>query len=148
MDEEIKGIECSLYSGRIKKLLMYLADKSYDYYISWCMKIDDWHNSFPQSSQNFHISTQGLKELAQSSLWELVLYIYPVGQEHKIIETYSDFENSSCICCLILYDCGLLDIYVKDANLLESIYNQLQSLQAEELRILTNRSNIRKILLP
>ena len=148
MVEHIKGIECTLPNGKINNLLLSLVDKPYDYYVSWCMKIDNSQKALPESSKDINISAQELTVLAQSGIWELVLHIYPAGSERNIIKTYSDFEHSSCICCLIFYDCCLLDIYVKDGCLFESMYTHLHILQAENLELLTNKSYMRDILLP
>ncbi len=81
------------------------------------------------------------------AIWELVLHIYPVGEEKESIKTYADFIGSNCCCCLIYYDCGYLDIYIKEAGLLQQIRACLAELNAEELQVLTDSNDDRQALL-
>ena len=146
MTEHIRGIECSLYSGGVEDLLLFLSTKPFDFYIRWCMKIDDENLILPKSSCNFQILPHELKKLARESIWELVLHIYPIGSNREKIETYDDFMNSSCICCLIFYDCGLLDIYTKESSLRDQLYDLLLSLQANDIELITDVSDGRTCL--
>lgn len=138
----IRGIECSLYNGNVEDLLRFISNNPFEFYVKWCMKIDDKHMLLPKSSNNFRISSHDLKKMAEEcSIWELVLHLYPVGSDNQIIETYEDFINSSCVCCLILYDCGLLDIYVKESDFRERLWNLLLSLGAEDMALITDESD-------
>ena len=141
MIKSIRGIECSLYNGRVEDLLVFLSNKPFDFYIRWCMKVDDNHMTLPKSSNNFRILPQDLRKLAKESIWELVLYVYPSDSYCQRIETYDDFINSMCICCLIFYDCGLLDIYVKESKLRDELYDLLLFLQAKDLAFITDDSD-------
>lgn len=146
MTKNIRGIECSLYNGRFEDLLLFLSDEPFDFYIHWCMRIDDNHVILPKSSHDFRILPHDLKKLAKESIWELVLHVYPAGSNRQIIETYDDFTNSPCICCLIFYDCGLLDIYTKESNLRNQLYDLLLSLQAKDIEFITDVSDSRTCL--
>lgn len=146
MTEHIRGIECSLYNGGVEDLLLFLSTKPFDFYIRWCMKIDDKGVNLPKSLSDFQIFPHELKKMAKESIWELVMHIYPVGANRKIIETYDDFMNSSCICCLIFYDCGLLDIYIKELSLRNQLYDLLHSLQAKDIELITDVSDCRTFL--
>ncbi len=146
MTENIRGIECSLYNGRIEDLLLFLSNKPFDFYIRRCMKINDKHALLPKPSCNFRILPNDLKQLAKESIWELVLDIYPVGSNIQTIETYDDFLESPCVCCLIFYDCGLMDIYVKDSNLRNRLYHMLFSLQAKDITLISDVSDNRTCL--
>lgn len=143
MTENIRGIECSLYNGRIEDLLLFLSNEPFDFYIRWCMRINDKHALLPETLCNFRILPQDLKQLAKESIWELVLDIYPVDSNTQTIETYDDFFNSLCVSRLIFYDCGLMDIYVKDANLRNQLYDLLVSLQAKDLSLISGTSDSR-----
>lgn len=147
----IKGIECSLYNGRIEELLHFLSNKPFDFYIQRCMKIDATQ-ILPKLSNNFCISSHDLRRLSRESIWELVMYVYPIDSSdqtieidssRKTIETYDDFIQSPCICCLIFYDCGLLDLYVKESNLREQLYDLLLSLEATDMELITDVSDSR-----
>lgn len=146
MSDNIRGIECSLFNGGIKDLLLFLSNKPYDFYVRWCMKIDNNRELLPKSSNNYRIFSSDLKKLAKSTIWELVLDIYPMGENSQMIETYDDFINSQCLCCLIFYDCALLDIYVKESTLRDQIYNLLCSLQAKDIEIITDSTDGRTLL--
>lgn len=146
--ENIRGYECSLYGGSIEEFLLFLADKPFKFFVKKCMKIDASHMKFPESSNNYHISAHDLRNLSKESIWELVMYAYPIDAVFQSIETYGDFLHSSCICCIIFYDCGLLDIYIKEPTLCEQIYDLLLSIRAENIEIISESSNIRTNLCP
>ena len=146
MTVHIRGIECSLYNGNIKELLVFLSNKPFDFFVKSCAKINDNSIFLPQISYNFCILSNELYELAKASVWELVLHMYPAGSNKQQIETYEDFLKSECLCCLIFYDCGMLDIYIKDYDLNREIYNILNSLQAEDIKYITDSSDGRTFL--
>ena len=146
METNIRGIECTLYNSAIKEVLLFLANISCDFYIPWCLQIDRKESLIPLGMQIGHISAQGLKRVANCGIWELVLHMFQTGGLYEKIETYSDFRTSACMCCLIYYDCGLLDLYIKDPGLLEKIYNYLLFLGAEEIALITDSSDGRALL--
>ena len=133
----VKGIECSLFNGGIKDLLIFLSNEPFAIYISKCTKIDNKDMIMPKSSYDFCVSPYGLRELVKASIWELVLYLYPLETDFQPIKTYDDFIRSSCVCCLIFYDCGLLEIYVKDALFRDKLYEALLSFQARDIQLIT-----------
>lgn len=146
MTENIRGIECSLGNEKLEDLLLFLSNNLFDFYIPWCMKIANKQRIVPQSLNNLPISLCDLKKLAKESIWELVLHIYPVGASKQVIETYDDFLNSQCHCCLIFYDCGLLDIYIKNADFRDQLYSLLLSLSAKDMKFITDLSDSRTCL--
>lgn len=146
MDDNIRGIECSLYNGRIKDLLKFLSCEPFEFYVQRIMQINDKSMKLPQSLFNFKISSQDLENIAKNSIWELVLHIYPLGANNQVINTYDDFIQSPCICCLIFYDCGLLDVYLKDIHFREKLYDILLSLEASDINLITDTSNSRTYL--
>lgn len=139
--ENVRGIECSIFGGEIRKLLFSMADMPFEFYIRWCKKIGSDHSILPKSFTPQWVSSQRLKELAKDSIWELVLHAYPAGASHRTIDTYDDFINSQCACCLIFYDCGLLDLYVRNPSLREHLEDLLQSFQAENIALITDESD-------
>ena len=148
MTNNIRGIECSLYNGRIEDVLLFLSQKSFEFYVKWCMKIDNNQQLLPKSTRDYPVSAHDLCELAKMSIWELVLHAYPTGANSCTIETYSDYKKSACTCCLIFYDCGLLDIYTKDLCLCNQLYELLLSLQAKDIAYITDLSDNRTHLYP
>ena len=146
MKNSIRGIECSLSKGGIKDILIYLAKEPAEFYIPWCSRIDNKHTLLPRASKNKHISALGLEALAQHCIWELVLQIYPPEAGYDEIETYDDFINSACVLCLIYYDCGLLDMYVKSPAFLEKMRELLLQLNAEGIALITDANDGRTAL--
>lgn len=146
MNGEIRGIECSLYSGQFEEFLMYLSYQAYEFYIVSCMKIGTKRQFMPELQQNISVTRQTIQELAKTSIWELVLHLYPTGKLPQTINTYQDFINSGCDCCLIFYDCGLLNIYIKDKNNFECFWKKLCMLKAQEIRIITDDNDNRTVL--
>lgn len=143
MKSQIRGLRCSLPSGGIQELLLHLSKENASFWIATCYAIrrpDQW---LPDRAQGFRVTTDQLQELSNLTIWELVLQLYPKGATPAELEIYEDFENSDCLCCLIYYDCGWLDLYVKDPNLLHSIQELLADLPAEDTQILTAANDTR-----
>lgn len=146
MDESIRGIACSIDNGSVDELLLLLAEESCEFYASWYMGADNKHTILPATAQNLHLSSAALKDLAKNSIWELVLQLYPIGYNYKAIETYLDFQRSLCQCCLIYYDCGFMEVYIKNPALFELIYNKLQQIQAKDIKFITSSNDKRTCL--
>ena len=141
MTGNIRGIECSLDNDRIEDLLLFFCNTNFDFYIQRCMKVDSKRTLLPTLSQNFRISSKDLEKLAKESIWELVLHIYPIGSNMQAIDTYNTFMKSECLCCLIFYDCSLMDLYVKDSMLRNCLYNLLLTLDAKDMSFITDQSD-------
>lgn len=146
MNHTVRGISCSLYNGTIGNLLQILSKEPFAFFIPWCSRIDHPKMLLPKSSQIHRISSSDLAELSADCIWELVLQMFPFGVSCEAIETYDDFLRSPCICCLIYYDCGLLDVYVKDPAFLERIREHLMRLGAEDLMFITDANDGRTAL--
>ncbi len=146
MNHTVRGISCSLYHGAIGNLLQILSKEPFAFFIPWCSRIDHPKMLLPKSSPIYSISASDLAELSTDCIWELVLQMFPFGVSCEAIETYDDFLKSSCICCLIYYDCGLLDVYVKGPVFLERIRKHLIQLGAEDLEFLTDANDGRTAL--
>lgn len=139
----IRGIECSICTDYLKNVLLFLSGKPFNFYVDWCVKIDGKHMIMPESSRNYPVTAQELQNLANASIWELTLLLHPSDPSDRRICTYEDFIASSCICCLIFYDCAMLDIYIKDDMLREELRALLLSLGAEDLTFITDESDQR-----
>ncbi len=140
MDKK-RGIICQLYNGKIGEVLLYFSREFEAFYIPWCMKIDAPGMILAKSYQNLRPSVPELREIAEQCIWELILHMYPVGAKMEQIDNYQDFEKSECACCLIYYDCGELEIYIKDSERREKVWDLLQSLQASNLEYITDASD-------
>lgn len=147
MNDSKRGISCTLNEGGIQELLLLLAQTSCTFFVPWCSKIDSPKQWLPGDTRDFYLDSQGLCELTQSTIWELVLHMYPAGETAEHIENYEDFLKSKCFCCMIYYDCGWLAIYIKDPVLFEQVHNKLLVLNAEDFEILTAANDTRTALM-
>lgn len=140
MKSSIRGMECSLYNSALKidELLIFLSQEPCSFYIPWCSMIYRQGMLFPEGFQNFTVSSKKLRNLAKQSIWELVLHMYHPGSDPEIIETYEDFANGVCTCCLIYYDCGLLEVYVKEYELFQKVWHMLTCMGVKDLTVITD----------
>lgn len=146
MNGNIRGIECSIDNGGIGEILLFLAAQPFEFYVSWCAKIDEKQTILPATSNDFSISAQELKELSKASIWELVMQINPIGMKNFGIKSFDDYSKSPCLCYLIFYDCTMLDIYVKDVKLRDQLCDLLLRLGVTDMEFITDESDRRTIL--
>lgn len=146
MNAKPRGMRCDLPPYGINKLLLFLSQLPGCFYMPWCDKIEKSTQLLPRSLADVYVTAQELRGMEYQAIWELVLHIYPVGAEKACIKTYRDFMDSNCRCCLIYYDCGNLDIYIKEADLFQQIQARLLSLRAEALEFLTDTNDDREAL--
>lgn len=153
MKEHIRGITCTLFDGEIGNFLRFLAGEPYDFYVRWCSRIDGKSMLLPKNSHNYCVSGLELREMAKGSIWELVLHIYPAALDRQmmkandeILNTYEDFTGSACVGCMIFYDCGYLDFYIKEEQMYRRVYNQLASQGAEDMNAITEENDRRAVL--
>ena len=135
MKQSIRAISCSLYNepDRLTRLLQILAAEDYAFFLPWCSTIYQSGMIIPENFIDCSAGSGDLTKLANTTIWELVLQIYPSGAASERIETYEDFCKSSCIGCLIYYDCGLLEIYAKGDPLFHRVREALSMMQTKDL---------------
>ena len=146
MDCKRRGMRCGLSNQAINELLRFLLTFEGSFYIPWQLAIESKDMILPQEAKDVLASKQYIKTLAEFTIWELELHIYPRGASPQSFELYEDFWRSPCICCLIYYDCGWLDMYVKDDTLFKHVHSKLIHLHAEDLEILTVDNDSREAL--
>ncbi len=148
MNANVLGFECSLYNGNIDKILMFLSGLTYKYYVSNYLLIDSKEVLLPKKHNDFWIKPNTLESMAKETIWELVLFVYDKNVIEQPIKTYDDYVNSSCVACLLYYDCGLLEIYVKEPHLRNRLLELLIKIGAEDLKHITDDCNYRVFLYP
>ena len=142
MNSKLRGITCTFQGDEIYSFLDYIVQEDYDCYALWCLK-NEKEKLVPQAVKNFKITHKNLNEFGEQGLWELVMHVYPHGIQQALINTYHDFVTSGCICCLIYYDCGVLDIYIKEPMQFQEIWNKLILLDAENMVRITDNNDCR-----
>lgn len=134
MDTSIRGIECTLEEDAIESLLRYFSEDDSSIVVPCCMI-----NGEGIETQNADSvwSPAELCKLSQESILELVLQIYPPNSLPSKIETYADFVESECSICVIYYDCGMLEMYIKNLDDFNRIKSKLISLHVQDMIIKT-----------
>lgn len=143
MDSRIRGIECALEEDEIETFLRFIAEKYSSFVIPWCML-----NGGQFSAKNTYdmLPPIRLKMLAQEAILELVLFAYAPNALPSQITSYSEFVKSECSVCLIYYDCGTLEIYIKNRKDFNEIWDTLLLLHAQDMVIKTDASDGRSKL--
>lgn len=147
----IRGIECTLSPRGLANLLMYFRQDSSKFFVPWCLVHQTGlveQISIPETREyrNITLTACEMDAVIGMSIWELVLHKYPDEKQVQAIDSYEDFVNSDCELCLLYYDCGPLEIYIKDANCIQSIWNRLVSLNAQDLKLITDTNDNRSFL--
>ncbi|MBR6801067.1 MAG: DUF2691 family protein [Eubacteriaceae bacterium] len=140
MNNKIIGIESSVNPGVIKIILNHYSVMYDEFYILQCSKIHSKEMLLPEDTYHITVDGQYLRDVAQSTVWELVMYIYPEGITGSEIGTYEDFLESECNTCVIYYDCGYLEIYSKDEEHLFAMHKILSRLDTDELTFVTEEN--------
>lgn len=137
MNSRNRGIECALDYYKLQELLREISQKKWDFCIPWCLK----DGLYP--IRNAVVSGKDLVQMFDWRIWELELHCHKCGEDYTEIKSYQDFLTSSCECLLLYYDCGNLEIYIKNQNDFEWLYEFLRLNGATELSIKTNECDMR-----
>ena len=137
MNQNIRGMTCSLDYYRLADFLKHLSAKEWAFYVPWGL-FDGII-----TVRNYTVSKKDLAVLDEHRVWELELQCFPQGTVQVDIVDYQDFFNSSCACYLLYFDGGFLEIYVKNSNEFNQFWNHLTALDAEDLRIITDDNDTR-----
>lgn len=62
---------------------------------------------------------------------------YPVGSEHKEMQTYEEYMNSDCQIVLLCIDSAYIDFFCKDESILEVVYKNCLSNDYENIKVLS-----------
>ena len=131
MAQNIRGLRCSLDYYRLADFLKYLSKQAWVFYIPWCM-LDGLI-----TITDYNASTRDLQALDKHRIWELELQCYPYNTDKTKISNYQDFSISNCACYLLYFDCGYLEIYIKQQYEFQQFWNYLMSIGAKDLVIVT-----------
>lgn len=137
MNQNIRGLRCSLNYFLVADFLKYLSKKAWEFHIPWCVldgniKIVD-HKA----------TTKDLEALNKHRIWEIEMQCYPRDSVKTSISNYQDFYVSCCACYLLYFDCGYLELYIKQPNDFEQFWDFLMSLGAEDLVVVTDINDTR-----
>lgn len=142
------GVKCVLNTSAFNQILRLIAKEAYELYVPWCSGIDAPYMRLPYNSRIGHITALELEELAEQTIWEMVLSMYPTGKSDDTIETYDDYQNSECVCYIIYYDCGILEVYAKNFCWMKKLYETLSALGATSLSYIIEENNSRTRMYP
>lgn len=137
----IRGISCALKSNNIISVLSFLLENDFVFYVPWCLKIDSLHPHMPGSYADFYINSNTLKKWRRDCVWEILVQAYPQEMDHELLISYEDFSISQCQIYLIYYDCGLLDVYIKESELRTQLWQELICIGVEDLAWITDEND-------
>ena len=142
MEQYSIGLDCCLPNAEfnIAKWLNGLPLERYQLFIQTLMFTD-----LTQDIICKRITTLGELEGLNHKygVMEITLSIFPVGTPPHIISDYLQFLNSLCVCCLIYYDAGFLELYTKENKWLEKLEGNLQNCSPDHIVFKTLESDTR-----
>lgn len=141
-----RGVRCVLPEKGINKLLLALSQMNYECLLLNCFVINKREMILPELLNNLRVTEKFLKGMATAALFELKFLMYPTNTQRKDFDTYKDFLESDCVCCLLYYDCGWLDAYIKDPSVFASVCGLLLNLGVEQFEIITEFNDERESL--
>lgn len=136
MKKQIIGLECSVSNSNfsIGKWLAGLEIEKYRLFIQTLMLND-------LSKDNIFGKEISLAELENINklygIMEITLSIFPENELPCNISDYVQFLSSPSICCLIYYDAGCLEVYVKTKDWIEIIEQNLQKCELDYIAFKT-----------
>lgn len=132
MDNRTIGLECTLEDNGTEMFLQFLSTMYSSFSVPWCM-VNGNDNNNGEYSPTTLLSSAWLERLAENEILELVLFAYAKDALPSVIVDYDDFWKSECRLCLIYYDCGVLEVYIKNKEDFIAIWNELVLLHAQNM---------------
>lgn len=137
MTNSIRGLKCSIDYFKLIHLLKFLTNKDWEFFAPWCL----------MDGINVITNVKGFLDdfslFEGHNIWELELQCTPPKTEPFRIKTYQDFSRSLCLCYLLYFDCGYLEIYIKEKCDVEHLKRQLEKIGAQDLCIITDENDAR-----
>lgn len=137
MEQNIRGIKCSLDYYHLVDFLQVLLNKNWDFYAPWCL-LDGFIPVI--DCEDF---LKDFSVFQNHRIWELELQCLPSNAIYSETLDYLGFCSSPCICYVLYFDCGYLEIYVKELEDFQTFWDFLVSINAEDLMILTDDNDTR-----
>ena len=76
----------------------------------------------------------------------LKMEAYEENPKRFDIQSYEEFQKSSCKMLLLIYDCEFVEIYAKDQEIIDSIYENAYSNKFTDVRYICDANDLRKIM--
>lgn len=136
MEDKILGLSFGIDIDDFMYILQYFAKEEYHFLASHC-EMHVGNTILPRDFYKLHWTAEQLREVAEECIWALTLQIYPLSCETDYFDTYDGFLKSECVCCVIMYDCGWMEIYTKSEEDLNGIEQFLKTIPTEEMEYIT-----------
>lgn len=130
--KQFRGLECVLSTNEIEpaKWLKGLPLENYQIFMQGIL-IKRFDCERPPSKI---VTLPELEKINDTyGILELSLLLFPRGIMFETVQNYSEFLSSTCVCALMYYDYGWLEIYVKSSEWLKILEENLQETQPEML---------------
>ncbi len=146
----IRGISFTIiqHKNALKKILNCIDVKKYYWYNiksqSETWKGNDGDILFTESS---YTGEEFLQCISQDHfIFFLKLQSYLKKSTYINIVTYKDFESSDCQLLLLINDASFIEIYAKDTNLINRIYNYALQNDFKEIQFITDNNDKRRTM--
>lgn len=83
-------------------------------------------------------------KLSGYTVEELSVHVFPKGASPRKPDDYADYLRSECVCSLMYYDCGYLEVYAKDREWTAAITENLARMRHDELSHITPENDGRE----
>lgn len=143
------GIEFKIpneYGNYLKQILNNIDNTNY----MWKITEDEVYITngmdylFPQEMKTLS-NAEFVDIISQASYYTIFLNIkLYVKEDNIVINNYDDFIKSSCILVLLITDNEFVEIYSKDANILNTIYNNAMKSGFSNINYITKKNFKRK----
>ena len=137
MQNNIRGLKGSLDCYGLVHFLRYLSQKPWFFFAPWCLLND--HCTITDTMDFL----KDFSLFEDHNIWELELQCTPQCAGSLMIKTYQDFCDMPCICYLLYYDCSYLELYIKDNNELQPFREYLEHIGAQDLSLITDKTDTR-----
>lgn len=143
--EVIRGLEAEFPQRASFRIMDVLHGILLDHYKIFTPGCRIWPKFAPASISGL-ISPQDLLTLSTEkyAIEELSLHFFPCDAQPRALWDYSDYMESSCVCSILYYDCGFLEIYVKDTELLQMLKRNTSAMHPISLTYKTNLNDDRE----
>lgn len=137
MQNNIRGLKCSLDCCGLVQFLKCLPQKEWFFFAPWCLLND--HCTITDTMDFL----KDFSLFEDHNIWELELQCTQHYTGSLAIQTYEDFCEMPCICYILYYDCGNLELYIKDSNDLLQFQEYLEDIGVQDLTLITDSTDTR-----
>ena len=120
----------------------------------------NWY-SIEDQKEAWSFSEDGETEFLEDICYQGVCFGELINKNHYIIflkleayqketncynvHSYEEFQNSECKIIILIYDCDFIEIYAKEEDIIQNIYENLQQKKFGNVEFITDVNDVRKV---